>query len=215
MANAEVMPAGARRLLDSDVLFALGIVTIVTILILPIPPILIDLGLAVSIALSALILMVSLWIKRPLEFSAFPTVLLLATILRLALNIGTTRLILSHGNQGATRIAEVGARFTLDAIPGKQMSIDADLSAGLINEKEAQSRRRELEEESAFFGAMDGASKFVRGDAIAALIITVVNVFGGIVIGVAHYGMPIGQAADVYTKLSVGDGLVSQIPALI
>jgi flagellar biosynthesis protein FlhA len=256
MANAEVMPVGTRRLLGSDVLFALGIVTIVTILILPIPPILIDLGLAVSIALSALILMVSLWIKRPLEFSAFPTVLLLATILRLALNIGTTRLILSHGNQGetaagyivagfsnfvmggdfvigliifvilitvnfvvitkgATRIAEVGARFTLDAIPGKQMSIDADLSAGLINEKEAQSRRRELEEESAFFGAMDGASKFVRGDAIAALIITVVNVFGGIVIGVAHYGMPIGQAADVYTKLSVGDGLVSQIPALI
>src|SRR4051812_41822323 len=117
--------------------------------------------------------------------------------------------------KGATRIAEVGARFTLDAIPGKQMSIDADLSAGLINEKEAQARRRELEEESAFFGAMDGASKFVRGDAIAALIITVVNVFGGIVIGVAHYGMPIGQAADVYTKLSVGDGLVSQIPALI
>jgi flagellar biosynthesis protein FlhA len=256
MANAEVMPIGVQRRLGSDVLFALGIVAIVTILVLPIPPILIDLGLAISIALSALILMVSLWIRRPLEFSAFPTVLLIATILRLALNIGTTRLILSHGNQGetaagyivagfsnfvmsgdfvigliifvilitvnfvvitkgATRIAEVGARFTLDAIPGKQMSIDADLSAGLINEKEAQSRRRELEEESAFFGAMDGASKFVRGDAIAALIITVVNVFGGIVIGVTHYGMPIGQAADVYTKLSVGDGLVSQIPALI
>jgi flagellar biosynthesis protein FlhA len=256
MANAAVMSIGTDRRIGSDVVFALAIVVIVTILVLPIPPILIDLGLAISIALSALILMVSLWIKRPLEFSAFPTVLLIATILRLALNIGTTRLILSHGNQGetaagyivagfskfvmsgdfvigliifvilitvnfvvitkgATRIAEVGARFTLDAIPGKQMAIDADLSAGLINEKEAQARRRELEEESAFFGAMDGASKFVRGDAIAALIITAVNVFGGIVIGVTHYDMPIGQAADVYTKLSVGDGLVSQIPALI
>jgi flagellar biosynthesis protein FlhA len=256
MANAAAMSIGTDRRIGSDVLFALGIVGIVTILVLPIPPILIDLGLAVSIALSALILMVSLWIKRPLEFSAFPTVLLIATILRLALNIGTTRLILAHGNQGetaagyivagfskfvmsgdfvigliifailitvnfvvitkgATRIAEVGARFTLDAIPGKQMAIDADLSAGLINEKEAQARRRELEEESAFFGAMDGASKFVRGDAIAALIITAVNIFGGIVIGVTHYDMPIGQAADVFTKLSVGDGLVSQIPALI
>src|SRR3954470_24672397 len=256
MENAEVMPIRVQRRIGSDVLFALGIVPIVTILVLPIPPILIDLGLAISIALSALILMVSLWIRRPLEFSAFPTVLLIATILRLALNIGTTRLILSHGNQGetaagyivagfsnfvmsgdfvigliifvilitvnfvvitkgATRIAEVGARFTLDAIPGKQMSIDADLSAGLINEKEAQSRRRELEEESAFFGAMDGASKFVRGDAIAALIITVVNVFGGIVIGVTHHGLTLARAADVYTKLSVGDGLVTQMPALI
>src|SRR5215475_7625264 len=244
------------RRLGTDAFFAGGIVVMLTILFLPIPPILIDLGLAVSIALSALILMVSLWIKRPLEFSAFPTVLLIATILRLALNIGTTRLILSHGNQGetaagyivagfskfvmsgdfvigiiifailitvnfvvitkgATRIAEVGARFTLDAIPGKQMAIDADLSAGLINEKEAQARRRELEEESAFFGAMDGASKFVRGDAIAALIILAVNIFGGIVIGVTRHGLTLSAAADVFTKLSVGDGLVTQIPALI
>src|SRR6195256_1117746 len=256
MANAEGMPVGARRLLGSDVLFALGIVTIFPILILPIPPILIDLGLAISIALSALILMVSLWIRRPLEFSAFPTVLLIATILRLALNIGTTRLIPSHRNQGetaadyivagfanfvmsgdfvigtivfvilitvnfvvitkgATRIAEVGARFTLDAIPGKQMAIDADLSAGLIDDKEAQRRRRELEEESSFFGAMDGASKFVRGDAIACLIITAINIFGGIVIGVTHHGLPLARAGDVFTKLSVGDGLVSQVPALI
>lgn len=227
-----------------------------TILFLPIPPVLIDLGLAFSIALSALILMVALWIQRPLDFSAFPTVLLIATILRLALNIATTRLILSRGGEGehaagyvvagfskfvmggdfvigliifailvtvnfvvitkgATRIAEVGARFTLDAIPGKQMAIDADLSAGLIDDKEAQRRRRELEEESAFFGAMDGASKFVRGDAIAGLIITAINIFGGIVIGVTHHGLSLSRAADVYTKLSVGDGLVSQIPALI
>lgn len=244
------------RRLGADAFFAGGIVTMLTILFLPIPPILIDLGLAISIALSALILMVALWIQRPLDFSAFPTVLLIATILRLALNIATTRLILSRGGEGeqaaghvvagfskfvmggdfvigliifailvtvnfvvitkgATRIAEVGARFTLDAIPGKQMAIDADLSAGLIDDKEAQRRRRELEEESAFFGAMDGASKFVRGDAIAGLIITAINIFGGIVIGVTHHGLTLSRAADVYTKLSVGDGLVSQMPALI
>lgn len=244
------------RRLGADAFFAGGIVTMLTILFLPIPPILIDLGLAFSIALSALILMVALWIQRPLDFSAFPTVLLIATILRLALNIATTRLILSRGGEGeqaagyvvagfskfvmggdfvigliifailvtvnfvvitkgATRIAEVGARFTLDAIPGKQMAIDADLSAGLIDDKEAQRRRRELEEESAFFGAMDGASKFVRGDAIAGLIITAINIFGGIVIGVTHHGLTLTRAADVYTKLSVGDGLVSQMPALI
>ncbi|MDA9546302.1 MULTISPECIES: flagellar biosynthesis protein FlhA [unclassified Bradyrhizobium] len=248
-------PPNPRRL-GTDAFFAAGIVTMLTILFLPIPPILIDLGLAFSIALSALILMVALWIQRPLDFSAFPTVLLIATILRLALNIATTRLILSRGGEGehaaghvvagfsqfvmggdfvigliifailvtvnfvvitkgATRIAEVGARFTLDAIPGKQMAIDADLSAGLIDDKEAQRRRRELEEESAFFGAMDGASKFVRGDAIAGLIITAINIFGGIVIGVTHHGLTLSRAADVYTKLSVGDGLVSQMPALI
>jgi flagellar biosynthesis protein FlhA len=242
--------------LGADAFFAGGIVAMLTILFLPIPPILIDLGLAFSIALSALILMVALWIQRPLDFSAFPTVLLIATILRLALNVATTRLILSRGGEGeqaaghvvagfskfvmggdfvigliifailvtvnfvvitkgATRIAEVGARFTLDAIPGKQMAIDADLSAGLIDDKEAQRRRRELEEESAFFGAMDGASKFVRGDAIAGLIITAINIFGGIIIGVTHHGLTLSRAADVYTKLSVGDGLVSQMPALI
>ncbi|MDA9510337.1 flagellar biosynthesis protein FlhA [Bradyrhizobium sp. CCBAU 11386] len=244
------------RRLGADAFFAGGIVAMLTILFLPIPPILIDLGLAFSIALSALILMVALWIQRPLDFSAFPTVLLIATILRLALNVATTRLILSRGGEGeqaaghvvagfskfvmggdfvigliifailvtvnfvvitkgATRIAEVGARFTLDAIPGKQMAIDADLSAGLIDDKEAQRRRRELEEESAFFGAMDGASKFVRGDAIAGLIITAINIFGGIIIGVTHHGLTLSRAADVYTKLSVGDGLVSQMPALI
>ena len=249
-------PAPAAPRAGQDVGFAVGIVIVLCLFFLPVPAIMIDFGLAFSIALSVLILMVSLWIQRPLEFSAFPTVLLVATILRLALNISTTRLILAHGSQGATaagyiiagfarlvmggdfvigiivflilvtinflvitkgatRIAEVGARFTLDAIPGKQMAIDADLSAGLIDDKVAQQRRRELEEESAFFGSMDGASKFVRGDAIASIIILGVNIFGGIVIGVTRHGMAISTASDVFTKLSVGDGLVSQIPALI
>jgi flagellar biosynthesis protein FlhA len=239
-----------------DVGFAVGIVFILMVLFLPLPAIVIDIGLSFSIALAVLILMVALWIQKPLEFSAFPTVLLLATLLRLALNIATTRLILSDGShgpeaaghviagfakfvmsgdfvigtivfvilitvnfvvitKGATRIAEVGARFTLDAIPGKQMAIDADLNAGLIDDKEATRRRRELEEESAFFGAMDGASKFVRGDAIAGIIITAVNVFGGIVIGVSRHGMSLADAATVFTTLSVGDGLVTQMPALI
>jgi flagellar biosynthesis protein FlhA len=248
--------APVERKSAQDVGFAIGIVFILTVLFLPLPAVLIDIGLAFSIALAVLILMVALWIQKPLDFSAFPTVLLIATMLRLSLNIATTRLILSEGNQGyaaaghviagfsnfvmsgdfvigtivfvilitinflvitkgATRIAEVGARFTLDAIPGKQMAIDADLSAGIIDEKEAMRRRRELEEESAFFGSMDGASKFVRGDAIAGLIITAVNVFGGIVIGVTRHDMSLGAAADVFTKLSVGDGLVTQIPALI
>ncbi len=239
-----------------DVSFAIGIVFILTVLFLPLPAVMIDIGLAFSIAFSVLILMVALWIHRPLEFSAFPTVLLIATLLRLSLNIATTRLILSNGAQGpdaaghviagfanfvmsgdfvigtvvfvilitvnfvvitkgASRIAEVGARFTLDAIPGKQMAIDADVSAGTIDEKEAMRRRRELEEESAFFGSMDGASKFVRGDAIAGLIITAVNVFGGIIIGVTRHDMTLTTAADVFVRLSVGDGLVTQIPALI
>ena len=239
-----------------DVFFAMGILVILAVLFLPIPAFLIDVGLAFSIAVSVLILMVALWIQRPLDFSSFPTVLLIATMLRLSLNIATTRVILSHGSEGtnaagyviggfsklvmagdfviglivfmilvvvnfivitkgATRIAEVGARFTLDAIPGKQMSIDADLSAGMIDDKEAQRRRRELEEESSFFGSMDGASKFVRGDAIAGLIITAINVVGGIAIGYARHDMQIGEAADVFVKLSVGDGLVTQIPALI
>jgi flagellar biosynthesis protein FlhA len=249
------IPASSRSG-GKDIGFAVAIVLILCFFFLPVPAFVIDLGIAFSIALSVLILMVSLWIQKPLEFSAFPTVLLVATILRLALNIATTRLILSHGAQGmtaagyiiggfanlvmggdfvigiivflilitinflvitkgATRIAEVGARFTLDAIPGKQMAIDADLSAGLIDDKQAQHRRRELEEESSFFGSMDGASKFVRGDAIAGLIILGVNIFGGIVIGVTRHALTLSSAADIFTKLSVGDGLVSQIPALI
>lgn len=257
MQQSAVKPVGRVRFLTgSDFGLAAGMITILTVLFLPVPAFVLDIGLAFSIALSVLILMVSLWIQRPLDFSAFPTVLLIATMMRLSLNIATTRVILTHGNEGytaaghviygfsqfvmggdfviglvvfsiliivnflvitkgATRIAEVGARFTLDAIPGKQMAIDADLSAGLIDEKQAQHRRRELEEESSFFGSMDGASKFVRGDAIAGLIITAVNIFGGIIIGVTRHGMDISQAADVFTKLSVGDGIVTQIPALI
>ncbi|MDE1571065.1 flagellar biosynthesis protein FlhA [Aquabacter sp. P-9] len=239
-----------------DIGFAIGVVAILAVLFLPIPTFLIDIGLALSIALSVLILMVALWIHKPLEFSSFPTILLIATLLRLALGVATTRLILAHGGdgvhaaghiiqgfsqlvmggdfvigivvfvilvtvnflvitKGATRIAEVGARFTLDAIPGKQMAIDADLNAGLIDDKEAQRRRSELEEESAFFGSMDGASKFVRGEAIASLITIAVNIFGGIIIGVTRHGLPLGEAADIFARLSVGDGLVSQIPALI
>lgn len=247
----QAAPRGFR-----DVLFAVGVLCILTILLLPLPPVILDIGLATSIAFAVLILMVALWIDRPLDFSSFPTILLIATMLRLALNIATTRLILTHGSEGhdaaghviagfanfvmggdfviglvvfvilitvnfvvitkgATRMAEVGARFTLDAIPGKQMAIDADLSAGSISETEAQRRRSELEEESAFFGAMDGASKFVRGDAIAGIVITAVNIFGGIIIGVTRHGISLGEAADVYVKLSVGDGLVTQVPALI
>ncbi|WP_137135689.1 flagellar biosynthesis protein FlhA [Rhizobium sp. FKY42] len=250
LAIPKVNPSGR------DIGFATGIIAILCVLFLPIPTFLIDIGLAFSIAFSVLILMVALWIQRPLDFSSFPTILLISTMIRLSLNIATTRTILSHGHEGhdaaggviagfaslvmsgdfmigvivfcilitvnfivitkgATRIAEVGARFTLDAIPGKQMSIDADLSAGIIDEKEAQRRRRELEEESMFFGAMDGASKFVRGDAIAGLLITGINIFGGIIIGYFRHGMEIGQAADVFVKLSVGDGIVSQVPALI
>ncbi len=252
MEASEVTIQGRGR----DLAFAGAVVGILAILFLPIPPLAIDMGLALSVALSVLILMVALWIQKPLEFSAFPTVLLIATLLRLALSIASTRLILSDGHKGvdaaghvisgfsqfvmsgdfvigivvfiilitvnflvitkgATRIAEVGARFTLDAIPGKQMAIDADLSAGLIDEKEAQKRRRELEEESAFFGSMDGASKFVRGEAVASLITIAVNIFGGIIIGVTRHGMPLSKAADVFVQLSVGDGLVSQIPALV
>jgi flagellar biosynthesis protein FlhA len=256
MAISDTIVGSPVRNSGRDIFFAVGIVIILAVLFLPIPSFLIDVGLAFSIAVSVLILMVALWIQRPLDFSSFPTVLLIATMLRLSLNIATTRVILSHGSEGtnaagyviggfsklvmagdfviglivflilvvvnfivitkgATRIAEVGARFTLDAIPGKQMSIDADLSAGMIDDKEAQRRRRELEEESSFFGAMDGASKFVRGDAIAGLIITAINVVGGIAIGYGRHDMQIGEAADVFVKLSVGDGLVTQIPALI
>tara|TARA_R110002020_G_scaffold5841_13_gene24088 strand:+ start:10123 stop:12210 length:2088 start_codon:yes stop_codon:yes gene_type:complete len=256
MADPQALAIQKTSFQGKDMGFAFGIVVILSILFLPIPAFLIDLGLAFSIAFSVLILMVALWIKRPLDFSSFPTILLIATMMRLSLNIATTRVILSEGHlgpdaagqviggfsqmvmsgdfvigvivflilvtvnfivitKGATRIAEVGARFTLDAIPGKQMAIDADLSAGMINDKQAHDRRRELEMESSFFGSMDGASKFVRGDAIAGLLITGINMFGGVIIGYARHDMQIGEAADVFVRLSVGDGLVSQIPALI
>lgn len=241
---------------SQDLIFAVGILVILSLLFLPMPAWLIDIGLAFSIAVSVLVLMVSLWITKPLDFSSFPTILLVVTMLRLSLNVSTTRLILTDGNlgqdaaggvisgfasfvmggdfvigvvvfvilitvnfivitKGASRIAEVSARFTLDSIPGKQMAIDADLAAGLLDEREAQTRRLEIEEESSFFGSMDGASKFVRGDAIAGLLITAINIVGGIIIGTWRHGMDVASAMDVYTRLSVGDGLVSQIPALV
>jgi flagellar biosynthesis protein FlhA len=240
----------------NEVGFAIAVAAVLSILFVPIPAALLDLALALSVSLAILILMVSLWIEKPLDFSAFPLVLLVTTMLRLALNVATTRLILSHGHEGthaagnmvggfarlvmggdfvigavvfvilltvnfiviskgATRIAEVGARFTLDAIPGKQMAVDADLSSGLIDENEARARRAELEQESAFYGSMDGASKFVRGDAIAGLIITFINSFGGIIIGITRHGLDLATSADTFIKLTVGDGLVTQIPALI
>ena len=239
-----------------DIALALGVMMILVVLILPMPAMMLDMLLAVSIIFSVLILMTALFIQTPLEFSAFPTVLLIATMLRLALNLASTRLILANGHEGTDaaghvieafgnfvmrgnfvigiivfgilvivnfvvitkgsgRIAEVAARFTLDAMPGKQMAIDADLSAGLIDETEARNRRKTLEDESSFFGAMDGASKFVRGDAIAGLLITFINVLGGMIVGVAQNGLSLGEATTTYTLLTVGDGLVSQIPALI
>jgi len=239
-----------------DIALAVGVMAILVVLILPLPATLLDLALAISIILSVLILMTALFIHAPLEFSAFPTVLLIATMLRLALNLASTRLILARGHEGTAaaghvieafgnfvmsgnfvigiivftilvivnfvvitkgsgRIAEVAARFHLDAMPGKQMAIDADLSAGLIDETEARRRRKNLEDESGFFGAMDGASKFVRGDAIAGLLVVFINVLGGMIIGIVQQGMPFAEAARTYTLLTVGDGLVTQVPALI
>jgi flagellar biosynthesis protein FlhA len=245
-----------KNAMQGEIYLGLGVLFILAILLVPLPAWFMDFLLALSITSSVLVLMTALFIKRPLEFTAFPAVLLLTTLYRLALNVASTRLILGHGHngseaagqvidafgqfvmqgnfvigvvvfiiliivnfvvisRGSTRIAEVAARFTLDSMPGKQMAIDADLSAGLIDEVTAKARRKAVEDESAFFGAMDGASKFVRGDAIAGLLITAINVIGGIIIGVAMHGMPFGEAADAYTRLTVGDGLVAQIPSLI
>ncbi|WP_246253377.1 flagellar biosynthesis protein FlhA [Sulfitobacter maritimus] len=251
-----MMPQWSMFGANKDVSFAVGMALVLAVLFLPLPPILLDFGLALSLSLSVLIFMVALWIPSPLQFNSFPTLLLVTTMLRLSLNVASTRLILSEGHagmhaagdviqgfskfivagnfvigvvifailviinfvvitKGSTRIAEVAARFSLDAMPGKQMAIDADMGAGLIDEDEARRRRKELEDESAFFGAMDGASKFVRGDAVAGLIITLINVIGGILIGVVQRGMGVGDAFDVFTSLTIGDGLVSQIPALV
>ena len=238
-----------------DILVSLGVVGVIMLMILPLPRFFLDLLLAFNITVSVIILLVGLQVRRPIEFSAFPSILLIVTLFRLSLNIASTRLILLHGNEGAGaagevirafgnfvvggnytvglvvfsilvvinfvvvtkgagRVAEVAARFTLDAMPGKQMSIDADLNAGLINETEARQRRREISEEADFYGSMDGASKFVRGDAIAAIIIVLVNIIGGLTIGVLQQGMSPGLAAQTYTLLTVGEGLVAQIPAL-
>ena len=239
-----------------DIMFAIGVLCIISVLIFPISPRLLDFLLCISIAISVLILMTVLFIDRPLDFSAFPSLLLVVTMLRLALNVSTTRLILANGEKGtsaaghvveafgyfvmqgsvvigaivfiiltiinfivitkgSTRIAEVAARFSLDAMPGKQMSIDADLSAGLISEDAARAKRKDLEDENTFFGAMDGANKFVRGDAIAGILITFINFVAGIIIGMVQQSMSFDKALQTYTILTIGDGLVSQIPALI
>lgn len=265
MANAPLTPKTSAAsnasfnpmsFLRADVIFAFGIITIILFMLVPMPPIMLDGGLAISITFSILILMTVLFIQSPLEFSTFPTVLLVTTSLRLGLNIASTRLILEYGHtgrdaaggiiqafgtfiigsnyvigaivfailvivnfvvitKGSGRIAEVAARFTLDAMPGKQMAIDSDLSAGMITEDEARVRRKKLETESTFYGAMDGAAKFVRGDAIAGLLIVFVNIIGGIVIGTVMQGMTLAEAASNYTILTIGDGLVSQVPALV
>ena len=240
----------------SDIMMAIGVTCILIVLFLPLPPWLLDVSLTISITFSIMVLMTCLFIERPLDFNSFPTVLLISTMIRLSLNVASTRLILTEGHtgpdaagnviaafgsfvmggnyvigiivfsillivnfmvitKGSGRIAEVAARFSLDAMPGKQMAIDADLSSGLIDEDEARARRKNLEDESTFFGAMDGASKYVRGDAVAGLMITFVNIIGGIIIGVAQNNMSFGAAANAYTLLTIGDGLVSQIPALI
>jgi flagellar biosynthesis protein FlhA len=241
---------------QSNAGLAVGVVIILAVLILPMPAVLLDILLAFSMVFSVMILMTALFIQTPLEFSAFPTVLLVSAMFRLALNLASTRLILADGHEGTAaagnvieafgnfvtrgnfvigvivfaillivnfivitkgsgRIAEVAARFNLDAMPGKQMAIDADLSAGLIDEVEAKNRRKTLEDESSFFGAMDGASKFVRGDAIAGLLITFINVIAGIIIGMMQMGLTLQEASSNYSLLTIGDGLVSQIPALI
>ncbi|HHJ53656.1 MAG TPA: flagellar biosynthesis protein FlhA [Caldithrix abyssi] len=235
----------------SSFILIAGIVLIIGVMVLPMPSFMLDMLLAMNITTALVVLFVTLFLLKPMDFSVFPGLLLILTLFRLSLNISSTRLILSQGyagevieafgsfvvsgnyvvgaviflilviinfvviTKGATRIAEVSARFTLDAMPGKQMSIDADLNAGLIDDLEAQRRRDEISREADFYGAMDGASKFVRGDAIAGLLITFINIIGGLLIGTLQRGLPIGEAASKYTLLTIGDGLVSQIPALI
>lgn len=259
MADAQVT-TGRNAFLDSarssSAMIAMGVIAILMVMIIPIPTFLLDILLSFSIAISIIILLMSMYVLKPLQFSVFPSVLLMVTLLRLSLNVASTRLILLHGSEGtsaagqvihafgtfvvggnyvvglivflvlvlinfvvitkgATRVAEVSARFTLDAMPGKQMSIDADLNAGLISDTDARRRRVEIEQEANFYGAMDGASKFVRGDAIAGILIVLVNIIGGLIIGVLQMGMPVVDAARNYTLLTVGDGLVTQVPALI
>lgn len=241
---------------NTDLFIAISLLAIITVMIIPLPPVLLDVALTFSLSLSLLILLTAIYIQKTLDFTSFPSLLLMTTLFRLALNVATTRLILTHGHEGTQsagsvinafgnfvvgnnyvigfivfailvvinfvvitkgsgRVAEVAARFTLDAMPGKQMSIDAELNAGLINEVEAKKRRKEIEQEADFYGAMDGASKFVRGDAIAGILITVINIVGGLLIGVMQKNLDLATAAKNYTMLTIGDGLLSQIPALI
>ncbi|MBI4083684.1 MAG: flagellar biosynthesis protein FlhA [Candidatus Lambdaproteobacteria bacterium] len=254
--QTNMTPLLARASRNTDLLLALAVMSIIMVLVLPLVPMLLDLLLALSITLSILILFVALFTVHPLDFSAFPTVLLITTLFRLSLNVASTRLILGNGHtglnaagavirsfgdfvvagnfvvgiiiflilvlinfvvitKGAGRIAEVAARFTLDAMPGKQMAIDADLNAGIVDEKEAKRRRARIQQEADFYGAMDGASKFVRGDAIAGLVITAANIGGGLLIGMFQHDMTLQAAVSTFTVLTVGDGLVAQMPALI
>jgi flagellar biosynthesis protein FlhA len=245
-----------REFRRTDLLLGAAVLGILAVLVVPLPALLMDLLISVNLTLSLLVLLVAMYVRRPLEFSVFPSLLLVITLYRLSLNVAATRLILLHGGdgagaagrviqgfgeyvvggnfvvgvvlflilvviqfvvitKGAGRIAEVAARFTLDAMPGKQMAIDADLNAGLIAETEARARREQIAREADFYGAMDGASKFVRGDAIAAIVITVINIVGGLAVGVLQQGLPIVEALTTYTVLTIGDGLVAQLPALI
>ena len=253
MATPTVVPMGSQR---RDLLLGFGVLAVLAVLLMPLPPILLDFLLTTNLTMSLLILLVAMYIRRPLELSVFPSLLLVTTLYRLSLNVAATRLILLHGGdgagaagrviqgfgqfvvggnivvgvvlflilviiqfvvitKGAGRIAEVAARFILDAMPGKQMSIDADLNAGLIADHEAKARREQISREADFYGAMDGASKFVRGDAVAGLIITAINILGGLAIGLLQEGMALTDAIATYTVLTVGDGLVAQLPALI
>ncbi len=240
-----------------DLVLPLGIIGCLVVILVPLPPALMDLLLAANITVGVIVLLTTVYVATPLEFSIFPSLLLATTLARLVLNVATTRLILTGADtrgmnaaggviqsfgefvagdrievgliifviivliqfivitKGATRISEVAARFALDGMPGRQMAIDADLNAGLIDEKQAQSRREEISAQADFYGAMDGASKFVRGDAIAGIVITIVNVIGGLYIGVVQAGMTFTEAAALFTKLTIGDGLVSQVPALL
>ena len=244
------------RIFQPTVMLALALMTVIVMMILPMPAWILDLGLAASFALAILMFTVTLFIERPLDFSAFPTILLASLMLRLSLNISSTKLIIGQGhtgtdaaghviegfamfvmggsvllglvvfvvllivnfiviNKGATRMAEVGARFALDAMPGKQLAIDSDMAAGAIDHAEAKARREMEQAETTFFGSLDGASKFVKGDAVAGLLITVLNLVVGLIMGILVHKMPMADAFETYTILTVGDGLVSQIPAVI
>ncbi|MBK6690298.1 MAG: flagellar biosynthesis protein FlhA [Deltaproteobacteria bacterium] len=255
-ADSAPSPLSFGKILTPEIVVGASFLAVVSLLVVPVPPLALDLLLALSFAISAVVFLTAMFSERPTDFSIFPTLLLISTLLRLSLNIASTRLILLHGHEGpdaageiieafsqfvvggnvgvgmviflalivinfvvitkgAGRIAEVAARFTLDAMPGKQMAIDAELSSGAINEKEARTRRAEVEQQADFYGAMDGSNKFIRGDAIAALIITGINLVGGIAIGVIQHGLSAGQAATNYSMLTMGDGLVSQMPALV
>ncbi|HEY5312516.1 MAG TPA: flagellar biosynthesis protein FlhA [Pirellulales bacterium] len=259
MAPGAIPAVGARSALGraTDLILPVGFIASVLVIMVPMPPMLMDLFLSINISVAVIMLLTTIYVKTPLEFSIFPSLLLATTLGRLVLNVATTRLILtraeSHGlmaagevvrafgefvagdrivvgiiifviivliqfvviTKGATRISEVAARFALDGMPGRQMAIDADLNAGVIDEREAQRRRQEITQQADFFGAMDGASKFVRGDAIAGIVITLVNIVGGLFIGVVEAGMSVSEAAEVFTKLTIGDGLVSQVPAFL